>query len=85
MLSDEETTSLAALERLEVHFVWFDDGVCEKVVKALGRKLKKLKIGTHGTKFTDAGVGTLLEGLEALQDFELNDVQGKSPWLSTCF
>ncbi|KAG9014565.1 peroxin [Tulasnella sp. JGI-2019a] len=76
-LEDEELSSMVSLEHLEMHFVWLDDLLCEKVVKALGKKLKSLKIGTHGTKLTDVGVIGLLEGLEGLKDFELSDVQGR--------
>ncbi|KAG8872041.1 peroxin [Tulasnella sp. 331] len=76
-LADEDISALVALESLDLHFVWLDDLLCDKVVNALGKKLKTLKIGTHGTKLTDVGVTKLLEGLEAMREFELSDVQGR--------
>lgn len=76
-LAEEESSPMITLESLEMHFIWLDDPLCEKVVRALGKKLKRLKFGTHGTKLTDSGVVTLLEGLEILQAFELSDVQGQ--------
>lgn len=75
-LAEEETVSLVALESLEIHFIWLDDPLCDKIAHALGKKIKRLKIGTHGTKLTDSGLIALLEGLEVLRDFEMADVQG---------
>lgn len=33
-------------------------------------------LGTGGTKLTDRGVGALLDGCEALEEFEMVEVQG---------
>lgn len=82
-LADDEISSQVALESLEMHFVWLDDALCEKVIVALGKKLKSLKIGTHGTKLTDVGVAGLLEKMEVLRSFELSDVQGGEQVIST--
>lgn len=39
-------------------------------------RVKRITLGTGGTKLTDRGVTALLEGCEALEIFELVEVQG---------
>ncbi|KAG8895698.1 peroxin, partial [Tulasnella sp. 417] len=65
------------LQSLELNFVWLDDPLCQRIVKASRRTLKRLTLGTQGTKLTDAGVVTLLEGLEKLEEFGLVHVEGR--------
>ncbi|KAI5828219.1 hypothetical protein K523DRAFT_339176 [Schizophyllum commune Tattone D] len=73
-------TSLApTLECLSLDFVWLDDSICEDIA-ALSR-LRKLRLSTGGTKLTDGGAITLMEGCDALQEFILDDVEGR---LSRC-
>ncbi|KAL1743140.1 hypothetical protein HDZ31DRAFT_41652 [Schizophyllum fasciatum] len=67
------------LESLSLDFVWLDDSICEDIA-ALTR-LQKLRLSTGGTKLTDCGVITLMEGCDALQEFTLDDVEGR---LSRC-
>ncbi|KAL1687522.1 hypothetical protein GGG16DRAFT_61947 [Schizophyllum commune] len=73
-------TALApSLECLSLDFVWLDDSICEDIA-ALTR-LRKLRLSTGGTKLTDGGIITLMEGCDALQEFTLDDVEGR---LSRC-
>ncbi|KAJ7078917.1 hypothetical protein B0H15DRAFT_859723 [Mycena belliarum] len=66
----------ALLECLGIDFVWLDDSLCEKIVHA-GRKLQKLTLTTSGTKLSDKGIVSILEGCDALEDFVLDEVQGR--------
>jgi hypothetical protein len=66
----------SSLDDLSIDFVFLDDQLCEKIVEA-GRRLRRLKMGTSGTKLTDKGVCALLEGCDALEELFLEDVQGK--------
>lgn len=65
------------LQSLDLNFVWLDDPLCERIVKASRRTLKQLTLGTQGTKLTDVGIVTLLEGLEKLEEFGLVHVEGR--------
>ncbi|KAJ6497899.1 hypothetical protein C8R45DRAFT_984585 [Mycena sanguinolenta] len=82
-LSDE-----SLLEYLDLDFVWLDDPLCEKIVDA-GRKIQKLSLTTSGTKLSDKGIVTILEGCDALEEFVLDEVQGRlsrALWTKpTCF
>lgn len=72
------------LEDVSLDFVWLDDPLCEKVVEA-GRRIRKLKVGTSGTKLTDKGLGSIFEGCDALEDFALVEAQGKlTPFAQFC-
>lgn len=62
------------LEDVSLDLVWFDD-VCEPLVKA-GRRIKKLQLGTSGTKLTDKDIVMIFEGCEALEDFALVEAEG---------
>ncbi|KAJ7129831.1 hypothetical protein C8R43DRAFT_1026004 [Mycena crocata] len=64
------------LECLGIDFVWLDDSLCEKIVDA-GRKIQKLTLTTSGTKLSDKGIVSILEGCEALEEFVLDEVQGR--------
>jgi hypothetical protein len=64
------------LEDVNLDFVWLDDSLCQKVVEA-GRRIRKFKIGTCGTKLTDKGLISILEGCDALEDFSLIEAQGE--------
>ncbi|KAJ7287738.1 hypothetical protein C8J57DRAFT_1284756 [Mycena rebaudengoi] len=66
----------SALENLNIDFVWLDDSMCEKIVEA-GRKIQKLTITTSGTKLSDKGVVSILEGCDALEELVLDEVQGR--------
>ncbi|KAG8979663.1 hypothetical protein FRB90_008026, partial [Tulasnella sp. 427] len=72
-LSSSSFTS--GLQSLELNFVWVDDPLCQRIVRAGKRTIRKLTIGTQGTKLTDQGVLTLLEGLDVLEEFGLVDVE----------
>jgi hypothetical protein len=63
------------LEDVGVDFVWLDDPLCEKIVEA-GRRIRKLKLGTSGTKLSDKGIVAIMEGCDALEELVLEDVQG---------
>ena len=65
----------STLEELSIDFVWLDDHLCEKIVEA-GGKLRKLRMGTSGTKLTDKGMIALIEGCDALVELTLDEVQG---------
>ncbi|KAG8746975.1 peroxin [Ceratobasidium sp. 414] len=77
-LSQAGASALAAnppdARSLALDFVWLDDFVCERLARA---SVRKLVVGTGGTKLTDRGIGTLMEGCEALEELELVDVQGE--------
>jgi hypothetical protein len=64
------------LEDVSLDFVWLDDPLCEKVVEA-GRRIRRLKVGTSGTKLTDKGLVGIFEGCDALEDFALVEAQGE--------
>ncbi|KAH7339403.1 hypothetical protein B0J17DRAFT_654973 [Rhizoctonia solani] len=69
------------VQHLELDFVWLDDWVCERLARI--PRVKRLTLGTGGTKLTDRGVGAFIEGCEALEVLELVEVQGrlsKSLW-----
>ncbi|KAF7362040.1 hypothetical protein MVEN_00549400 [Mycena venus] len=76
------------LESLNIDFVWLDDPLCEKIVDA-GRKIQKLSLTTSGTKLSDKGIVVILEGCDALEEFVLDEVQGRlsrTLWTKpTCF
>lgn len=64
------------LEDVSLDFVWLDDPLCAKVVEA-GRRIRRLKIGTCGTKLTDKGLISIFEGCDALEEFDLVEAQGE--------
>ncbi|KAF9507087.1 hypothetical protein BS47DRAFT_1489049 [Hydnum rufescens UP504] len=64
------------LEDISLDFLWLDDQLCDSLVLA-GRKLKRLQLATSGTKLTDRGIITILEGCDALEELSLADVQGR--------
>ncbi|KAJ7497137.1 hypothetical protein FB451DRAFT_1210259 [Mycena latifolia] len=64
------------LECLDIDFVWLDDSLCEKIVGA-GRKIQKLTLTTSGTKLSDKGIVSILEGCDALEELVLDEVQGR--------
>ncbi|KAJ6558580.1 hypothetical protein DFH09DRAFT_1163263 [Mycena vulgaris] len=66
----------SSLECLNIDFVWLDDSLCEKIVDA-GRKIQKLTLTTSGTKLSDKGIVSILEGCDALEEFVLDEVQGR--------
>ncbi|KAJ6593723.1 hypothetical protein B0H19DRAFT_1091763 [Mycena capillaripes] len=76
------------LEYLNIDFVWLDDPLCEKIVGA-GRKIQKLSLTTSGTKLSDKGIVSILEGCDALEELVLDEVQGRlsrTLWTKpTCF
>ncbi|KAJ1304365.1 hypothetical protein OPQ81_005519 [Rhizoctonia solani] len=78
-LSQAGASALAShppdVQRLELDFVWLDDWVCERLAKI--PRVKRITLGTGGTKLTDRGVGALIEGCEALEVLELVEVQGR--------
>ncbi|KAG8968397.1 peroxin [Tulasnella sp. 419] len=63
------------------------NGLCEALARycprlgtfnaALGRTLKRLSIGTKGTKLTDKGVIALIEGCDLLEEFSMIEVEGR--------
>lgn len=65
------------LEDIAFDIVWLDDPLCEKIVEA-GRRIRKLKLGTRGTKLSDRGIVKIAEGCENMEDFVLEEVQGTS-------
>ncbi|KAG9098421.1 peroxin [Ceratobasidium sp. 370] len=77
-LSQAGASALAAnppdARSLALDFVWLDDFVCERLARA---SVRKLAIGTGGTKLTDRGIAALMEGCEALEELEFVDVQGR--------
>ncbi|CAE6440152.1 unnamed protein product [Rhizoctonia solani] len=84
-LSQAGASALAShppdVQHLELDFVWLDDWVCERLARI--PRVKRITLGTGGTKLTDRGVGALVEGCEALEVLELVEVQGrlsKSLW-----
>lgn len=68
----------STLEDLSLDFVWLDDSLCERIVEA-GRRVRKLKISTSGTKLSDKGLVAIAEGCDALEDLVLEEVQGDIP------
>ncbi len=68
----------STLEDLSVELVWLDDPLCEAIA-ASGRKLRRLRLSTSGTKLTDKGLIAILEGCDALEDLWLDQIQGDKP------
>ena len=68
------------LEDVGFDIVWLDDPLCEKIVEA-GRRIHTLKLGTRGTKLSDRGIVTIVEGCENLEELILEEVQGTSQWI----
>ena len=66
----------SSLDDVSIDFVFLDDQLCERIVEA-GRRIKRLRIGTSGTKLTDKGICTLVEGCDALEELVLDEVQGE--------
>ncbi|KAF8507772.1 hypothetical protein JB92DRAFT_675532 [Gautieria morchelliformis] len=64
------------LEDVNLDFVWLDDLLCQKVVEA-GRRIRRFKIDTCGTKLTDKGLISIFEGCDVLEDFGLVEAQGR--------
>ncbi|KAF8580002.1 hypothetical protein K439DRAFT_1260283, partial [Ramaria rubella] len=64
------------LEDVGLDFVWLDDPLCGKLVEA-GRRIRRLTIGTSGTKLTDKGLINIFEGCDSLEDFSLVEAQGR--------
>ncbi|KAF7315313.1 hypothetical protein MIND_00045900 [Mycena indigotica] len=64
------------LEVLSIDFIWLDDLLCDKIVAA-GRKLRHLTLSTNGTKLTDRGLVTILEECHTLEEFVMDEVQGR--------
>ncbi|KIJ39433.1 hypothetical protein M422DRAFT_32688 [Sphaerobolus stellatus SS14] len=64
------------LEEVGLDFVWLDDKLCQKLVEA-GRKLRRINIGTCGTKLTDVGLVAIFEGCDSLEEFGLVEAQGR--------
>ncbi|KAJ7755690.1 hypothetical protein DFH07DRAFT_821455 [Mycena maculata] len=64
------------LESLNIDFVWLDDSLCDKIVDA-GRKIRTLTLTTSGTKLSDKGVVSILEGCENLEELVLEEVEGR--------
>ncbi|KAK7057386.1 hypothetical protein R3P38DRAFT_2840650 [Favolaschia claudopus] len=64
------------LESLNIDFLWLDDQLCNKIVSA-GRKIQKLCLSTSGTKLSDKGIVTILEGCELLEELVLDEVEGR--------
>ena len=65
----------SALEDVSLDFLWLDDALCEALVKA-GRRLRRLRLSTAGTKLSDRGVLAIIEGCDALEELWLDEVQG---------
>lgn len=63
------------VEDIWLDFLWLDDPLCESLVSA-GRRLKRLRLGTSGTKLTDKGIIAILEGCDNLEELALLEVQG---------
>jgi hypothetical protein len=63
------------IESVWLDFLWLDDSLCESLVVA-GRRLKRLRLGTSGTKLTDKGIVAILEGCDNLEELSLLEVQG---------
>lgn len=70
----EQLGEESLLEDVNLNLIWFED-VCEQLVKA-GRRIKKLHLGTSGTKLTDKDIITVLEGCESLEEFALVEAEG---------
>lgn len=65
------------LEDVWLDFLWLDDTLCDALASA-GRRLKRLRLGTSGTKLTDKGVLSIMERCDSLEEFSLLEVQGTS-------
>lgn len=65
----------STLEDVSVNFIWLDDPLCEKLADA-GRRIRRLTLGTSGTKLTDKGIVNILEKCDALEELVLDQVQG---------
>ena len=71
------TADFSHLEEVQLDFLWLDDTLCEELSRS-AKKLKRLRLGTSGTKLTDRGILAVLENCDALEEFELYEVQGSS-------
>lgn len=64
------------LEDIALDFLWLDDSLCDKLVEA-SKKLRHLRLSTHGTKLTDRGVLAILEGVDSLEALEFIEIEGR--------
>ncbi|GJJ06162.1 hypothetical protein Clacol_000351 [Clathrus columnatus] len=72
----EQLNEESILEDVSLDLVWFEDLLCTWLVKA-GRRIKKLQLGTSGTKLTDKHIITIFEGCEALEEFALVQAEAR--------
>ncbi|KAF8342261.1 uncharacterized protein EI90DRAFT_3116181 [Cantharellus anzutake] len=70
------TVDFSPLEEVQLNFLWLDDTICEALGQS-ARKLRRLRLGTNGTKLTDRGVLAILESCDTLEELELSEVQGR--------
>ncbi|KAK7035289.1 hypothetical protein VNI00_012056 [Paramarasmius palmivorus] len=83
-LAESGTRSLAVLlsdlgednqlESLLVDLLWLDEMLCDAIAE-VGKRLRKLRLTTCGTKLTDPGVVSILESCDDLEEFALDEVQ----------
>ncbi|KAJ3749130.1 hypothetical protein DFH05DRAFT_1475596 [Lentinula detonsa] len=74
MLSDTREDSF--LENLDIDLIWLDETICEAITEA-GKKIRRLRISTNGTKFNDKGLISIMEACESMEELTLADVQGR--------
>ncbi|EJD52710.1 hypothetical protein AURDEDRAFT_181254 [Auricularia subglabra TFB-10046 SS5] len=67
---------LSNLEDVALDFLWLDDSLCDKLVEA-SKRLRHLRLSTHGTKLSDRGVLAILEGVDGLEELEFVEVEGR--------
>ncbi|KAF5389366.1 hypothetical protein D9757_004373 [Collybiopsis confluens] len=65
----------AVLDDVTIDLMWFDESLCEAISFA-GRKIRRLCISTCGTKLNDGGLISILESCDALEELNLDEVEG---------
>ncbi|KAJ3817648.1 hypothetical protein F5880DRAFT_1618091 [Lentinula raphanica] len=74
MLSNIREESV--IENLDIDLIWLDETVCEAIAEA-GRKIRRMRISTNGTKLNDKGLISIMEECESIEELIFDEVQGR--------
>ncbi|KAF9071066.1 hypothetical protein BDP27DRAFT_1322725 [Rhodocollybia butyracea] len=66
----------SVLENLNLDLVWLDEKLCDAIAEA-GKKIRRLRLSTNGTKLNDKGLTTILEKCDNMEELNLDEVQGR--------
>lgn len=74
----------SVLENLNLDLVWLDERLCDAIAEA-GRKIRRLRLSTNGTKLNEKGLTTILEKCDNMEELNLDEVQGEIIKCNTSF